>query len=205
MYDFSKHLFPDEKILYQGKPTLGKTAKDIKGILLFIGFALLIQIVMILSVITGTGDGKNGITLGFILIFLVVTLFLGLGIYGLFYNVILKKKRIADNAYCLTNIRAMKYESKKGKFVFGYLAHYDDYYCSNVKNNFGDVYMGIIFKEQNGDSATKTLLKLKDLMMKPDPENMPFINFESIEDPYNVIHLIEDAKQNIKKEENQFK
>jgi len=197
MYNFSSHLLADEKILYQGQPVPGKGGKGVGGLVFLICFALAIQIAMIWSVVTGTGDGANGINLSFIIIFLVATLFLGLGVYGLFYNLVLKKKQVADDFYCLTNMRAMKYEAKKNKLVFGYLAYYDDIHCSNVKDNFGDVYMGIVMDEESTDDASQTLSTLKDLMMNPNPENMPFLNFESIEHPYKVMNLAKEAKQNI--------
>lgn len=113
MYNFENNLLVDEKILYQGKPTPGKGGKSVGGLLFLICFALGIQALMILSVVTKTGDGAGGINLGFIIIFLAATLFLGLGVYGLFYNLFLKKKQVADDFYCLTNKRAMKYEAKK--------------------------------------------------------------------------------------------
>lgn len=171
----------------------GKGGKGVGGLVFLICFALAIQIAMIWSVVTRTGDGANGINLNFIIIFLVATLFLGLGVYGLFYNLVLKKKQVADDFYCLTTMRAMKYEAKKNKLVFGYLAYFDEMRCNNVKDNFGDFYMGIVMDEE----SSQTLATLKDLMMNPNPENMPFINFESIENPYQVMKLAKEAKQNI--------
>ncbi len=201
MYNFSQHLMADEKILYQGRSVPGKGGKAVGGLVFLIFFALAIQGLMIWSVITKTGDGANGINLSFIVIFLAVTLFLGLGVYGLFYNLVLKKKVVADDFYCLTNMRAMKYEMKKNKLVFGYLAYYDEMRCDNVKDNFGDFYMGIVFNDEYTDDSLQTIAQLKNIIMNPNPENMPFINFESIENPYQVMKLAKEAKQNILQKE----
>ena len=196
MYNFSSHLLANEKILYQGQPVPGKGSKSLGGILFLICFALFIQVALIWSVVTKTGDGANGVNLTFIIIFLTATEFLGFGIYGLLYNLVLKKKQVADDFYCLTNIRAMKYEAKKNKLVFGYLAYYDDIHCNNVKDNFGDVYMGVVADEKSQNDIS-SLSVIKDLMMNPNPENMPLINFESIEDPYKVMNLVKEAKRDL--------
>ena len=196
MYNFSSHLFADEKILYQGQPVPGKGDKGVGGLIFLICFVLSIQIFMILSVINEIGDGANGIDSEFIFIFLIATFFLVIGIYGLFYNLVLKKKEVADDFYCLTNMRAMKYEAKKNKLVFGYLAYYDDIHCGNVKDNFGDVYMGIVIDERSTNDVSQALLTVKDVLMNPNPENMPFLNFKSIEDPYKVKNLAKEERQN---------
>lgn len=197
MYNFQNNLLSDEKILYEGKPVPGKGGKNIGGFIFLICFVLLIQILLIWSVTTKTGDGAEGMSLGFIIIFLVSLLFLGLGVYGLLYNLVLKKKKVEDEFYCLTNMRAMKYNFKKNELVFGYLTYYDDIHCDNVKNNFGDLYMGILMDEESTGDTAQALLKLKDMMMNPNPENMPYINFESIENPYKVMEIAKNAKKEI--------
>ncbi len=193
MYDFSSNLLENEEILYQGRPVPGKGSKSIGGLIFVICFSLVTQIILIWSVITKTGDGFD---MGFIVIFLAAAVFEYVGISGIYYNLVKKKKEVADDFYCLTNMRAMKYEEKENKLVFGYLSHYDDIRCDNVKDNFGDVYMGIIIKEEKNDDLQK-LSSIKDLMTNPDPLNMPFITFESIENPYRVMNLVQDAKRTI--------
>lgn len=193
MHDFSSNLLENEEILYQGRPVPGKGSKSIGGLIFVICFSLVTQIILIWSVITKTGDGFD---MGFIVIFLAAAVFEYIGISGIYYNLVKKKKEVADDFYCLTNMRAMKYEEKENKLVFGYLSHYDDIRCDNVKDNFGDVYMGIIIKEEKNDDLQK-LSSIKDLMTNPDPLNMPFITFESIENPYRVMNLVQDAKRTI--------
>lgn len=178
MYNFSNHLLEGEKILYQGQPVPGKGSKSVGGSLLLICMGLIVGIGSLVSIV----------------FFLVAALFLGLGVYVLVYNLILKQKRIADDFYCLTNMRVMKYESKKNKLVFGYLAYYDEIRCNNVKDNFGDLYMGMVINES---SFLKTIEYTKKSLTDPDPENMPSITFESIESPYKVEKLVCTAKEEL--------
>lgn len=197
MYDFQSKLLAGEKILYEGKPVPGKGEKNISGFIFLICLSLVFQVIMILSVVTKTGDGAEGVDLSFIIIFLTITLFLGLGIYGLVYNLFLKKKKVQDDFYCLTNMRAMKYESNKDKLVFGYLENYDEIHCDNVKDNYGDLYMSINMEKNSSGDAAQTLLNLKDAMMNPNPENMSFLNFESIENPRKVMKIAKEARKEI--------
>lgn len=178
MYNFSNHLLEGEKILYQGQPVPGKGSKSVGGSLLLICMGLIVGIGSLVSIV----------------FFLVAALFLGLGVYVLVYNLILKQKRIADDFYCLTNMRVMKYESKKNKLVFGYLAYYDEIRCNNVKDNFGDLYMGMVINES---SFLKTIEYTKKSLTDPDPENMPCITFESIESPYKVEKFVCTAKEEL--------
>lgn len=91
----------------------------------------------------------------------------------------------------------MKYEAKKNKLVFGYLEYYDDIHCSNVTGNYGDLYMGIVMEEENNDSAIETLVNIKDILINPNPENMPVIIFESIKNPSKIMKLAKEARINI--------
>ncbi len=196
MYDFQCHLQPNEKILYQGKPSPGKGSKKVGFFLALIVFSLGIQAMLIWCLADQTESGIGEMEIAFIVVFLIVTVFLGLGIYGMIYNLFLKKRQIADDFYCLTNLRAMKYDSKKKKLVYGYLAYYTDIYCSHVKDHYGDLYMGITMEKNNEDS-TQTLMTLVDHIKNPNPQNMPFINFESIKDPDVVMNLAKTARESI--------
>ena len=191
MYNFEKHLEKDEKILYRGRPIPGKGDKSIGGCIFIILFMALMQGLMIWSVVTGTGDGADGINLSFIVIFGVTLLFDGIAFYNIFYLLFFKKKAVSDDYYCLTNKRAFKYESKKDKLVYGYLVNYEDMRCQNTKDGVGDVYMGIIMKESS--SSEEDLIRVKDIMFNPNPENMPTMLFECVEKPRNVLKI---AKEN---------
>lgn len=195
MYNFRTHLDDGEEILWQGQAFPGKGAKNIGGLLFLIIFVLGIQLLMIWSVVTGTGDGANGIDLSFIIIFGVTLLFSGIGIYGIVYNLFLKKKLVADDFYCLTDKRVFKYESNKNKLVYGYLMYYEEIRCDNVENGYGDLYFGIVLEESS--DSVQTAAELKSIMANPNPENMPFINFESIEKPASVRNIAKQARKKI--------
>ena len=89
MYDFSSNLLENEEILYQGRPVPGKGSKSIGGLIFVICFSLVTQIILIWSVITKTGDGFD---MGFIVIFLAAAVFEYVGISGIYYNLVKKKK-----------------------------------------------------------------------------------------------------------------
>lgn len=190
MYNFEQHLLKNEKILYQGRSVPGKGGKNIGGLLFLVLFSLVVLILLMWKFFETRGAEWN-ISLGI----LIILVFLGLGLYGLIYNVFLKRKRVADDFYCLTNQRVLKYESKKTKLVYGNLSTYEDIQCLNMKDNFGDVYFGIVLDEGNNDA--QTLATLKELMVNPDPVNMPFIYFESIENPTQVMKLAEEARNKL--------
>lgn len=125
MFNFNQVLMPNEEILYEGKPVPGKGNKNISSILFVLLFVALIIGLLIWSVVTKTGDGAKGITINFIMIMLVAILFGGIGVYSFIYNVFIKKKAVQDDIYCLTNMRALKYEFKKQKLIYGYLIKYE--------------------------------------------------------------------------------
>lgn len=200
-FDFNSCLLDDEKILYQGRPTPGEGGKQVGGSLVVICFSLFMLGLLIWSLVTKTGDGANGINLTYIIIFAVVLLFLGLGIYSLIYNLFLKKRLVADDFYCITNMRALKYESGKNKLVFGYLACYNNIGCENIKNNYGDLSMAIEVDDDAGEDAA-SLLQVKDMLLHPDPENMPFLVFQSIENPEAVCQIAIKARDEVMKNVN---
>lgn len=196
MYNFEKHLQENEVILYQSRAVPGKGGKAVGGSLFLIIFSLFINGCLVYSFLSNN-NFENGI-FGFIIVFLIVSVFFILGVYNLIYNFFLKKKQVSDDFYCLTNIRVFKYESKIDKLVFGYIANYEQIYCSNVKDNFGNLHMEIIM--ENNDNTLQNINTLKELLTNPDPENMPFIIFESIENPNYVMNLIVEAKEKLKKQ-----
>lgn len=194
MYNFEKLLFPDEKILYQGRPIPGKGHKNIRVTIFMLIFLALIQIIMFYTFKT------EGISLDAIVIFLVLFIFEGLLLYSFIYNVFIKKHAVSDDEYCLTNQRAFKYESKTGNLIFGYLANYRSIRTLNVKDNFGDVRMEMIYKNVNNTNLAKNdLVELKNLMLHPNEENMPYMLFESIENPERIVSLIIEARKELQK------
>jgi len=192
MYDFKKNLFPDEEIIYTGKAVPGKGDKSLGGSLFLIGFSSVLLALMIYATL------RDGFQFFQIIFYGVILLFLGIGVYNIIYNIFLKKHLVKDDYYCLTNLRVLKYESKKDKLVYGYLYYYDEIKTINNKGGYGDLYFGIVIDDENTDDKA-VMKKLADLMTNPNPENMPFITFGSIEKPMSVMKLAKDARAKIKK------
>ena len=199
MFDFNKYLMKDEKIIWQGRPNPGKGAKvdSVSGYIFVFVFMLLVQVLLIWSVITGTGDGANGVDLTFILFFSITLFFQGTIIWNAVYNTFIKPKIIADDYYCLTNKRALKYESKTNKLVYGYLIDYEDTGMINVKGGYGDVFLQKRVKESGNDQEDIT--KLCETVLNHDPTSMPYIKFESIKSPKTVLSLVNKARSGLKK------
>lgn len=194
MYNFEKLLYPEEKILYKGKPVPGKGHKNL-GILTLCTIVFGLIIAMLVYQLKVFWFDPTGI-----LMLLVLLIFECFFIYGLIYNLFIKKRAVADDEYCLTNQRAFKYEYKTGKLVFGYLANYRSIRIANEKDNYGDVIMEIIYKNGNASSLGKEDFKeLKNLMLHPNEENMPHITFESVEDPKKILNLILEARTELLK------
>ena len=191
MYKFEQYLNSDEKIIYQGRPEPGKGSRNVTGETLAIVFILMIQLIDVWSVITKTGDGANGVDFSFIMIFLI-----GLGlqcffIYGIIYKLFLKSKAVGDDYYYLTNQRVFKYEAKKKKLVYGYLINYDDIRTYDIEGDYGDIFLGVNFDENDKKSSNNN---------KPtiyNPKNMPYIIFESVKFPDNIAKLAVDARNNL--------
>lgn len=198
MFDFNNQLIEEETILYEGKPILGKTDKNILGELVVIGFILIIQILLVWSVVTKTGDGANGINLSFIIIFLTTLLFASLVVYNIIYKLFIKDKKIAKHQYCITNKRAIKYDGKNNELIFGNLSNYEFIEVQNEKNNHGDLYMGVLINE-NVNSNTDTLIEIKNILLNKNPNDAPFIIFESIKNPYQVLNIVENARNSLNK------
>ncbi len=195
MFTFNDVLMENEKILYEGKPVPGKGGKAIGGVLAILAFVAVWCGLLIWSVVTKTGDGANGIDFTFIIMMLVGLAFGGLGIYVFIYNVFIKKKSIADDSYCLTTLRALKYESRTNKLSYGFLIKYGQIEVQNEKDGFGDVYMGIVAPDNLTEE--QQLLFIKENLFNKKLDDMPTMMFESIERPYNVMKIATDARNNL--------
>ncbi|MBR3368481.1 hypothetical protein IKG45_01670 [Candidatus Saccharibacteria bacterium] len=193
MYDFTSHLKENEKILWQGQAHPKKGGKPIGGLVFALVFVICCIASLILSLVFGIGDGAKGLSLDFIVIFLGFFFLLGIIVYSLVYFIFLKHKLVADDFYCLTNLRAMKYESKKDKLCFGYLKTLEDIHTENKKDGFGDLYFSANLNK-GGEPSDEDLKALKDAFLHPDPENMLTMSFESIENPTAVKKLALEAR-----------
>lgn len=187
MFNFNQVLMANEEILYEGKPVPGKGNKGIGGILFLLAFVAVWCGILIWSIVTNTGDGANGIDGDFIIMLLIG---LGLGAFGIYafvYNVFIKKKAVADDIYCLTNMRALKYEFNDQKLTYGFLLKYDQIEVQNEKDGFGDVYMGIITPDNLTEE--QQMLFVKENLLNKKPNDMPIMLFECVERPYEVMQI----------------
>lgn len=194
MHNFEQYLEDGENILYIGTPVPGKGSKNLGGLLFALFFVLGIMALPIWSVVAGIGDGKGGINFNFIIIVAVLLIFIGFIGWAIIYNLFIKKNAVKDDVYCLTNKRAFKYEIRKNKLVYGYLCNYKEVRIDSLKDNYGDVYMGIICGS-TGDSR-QDLSNVTELMFNPNPKDMPWLKFESIENPDQVASLIRANRNN---------
>ena len=201
MYKFEQYLNSDEVILYEGRPVSGKGSKNVGGEIFVIIFELVIQILLIWSIVTGTGDGANGINFNFIMIFGITLLFIGFCLYSIIYKLFLKQRAVKDDYYYLTNQRAFKYEVQKDKLVYGYLINYEEIRTDSCKGGYGDVYMGIIMNESG--NSKEDMSKIMNHLITPDPQNMPFIQFESIKSPNKVAKIAKDAHMELLRQRNE--
>lgn len=202
MFDFNQVLMANEKILYEGKPVPGKGNKSLGGILAILAFVVIWCGLLIWMVATETGDGAKGIDFSFIIMMLVGLGFGGIAIYALIYNVFIKRKAVADDIFCLTNMRALKYETKKQKLTYGYLIKYDQIEVQNFKDGFGDVYMGIV--APNNLTEEQQLLFIKENLIKKKENDMATMLFECVEKPHSVVDIAKQAHDNLLIEINNY-
>lgn len=201
MIEFEKLLDNDEYILYQGKAVSGKGNKNIFGSIIIILFMSFIQFALIWSLVTGTGDGANGIGFDFIGIFIISLLFDGVAIYNIIYLLFIKDKAVNDDYFCITNKRVLKYEQNKVKLVYGYLINYESIEVINEKKQFGDVQMFGALKKS--DNAKQDLMQIKNMLFDQDPTNMKMMILESIENPDMVVNIIKKAREELLKNNNE--
>lgn len=121
-------------------------------------------------------------------------------IWAFVYHCFFRQKAITGDFYCLTNQRAFKYDSKKDRLVFGYLINYVNMECFFSEGDYGNLRMsgGMDFNQNEMDF--QEVLKLKELMLHPDPQNMPGIEFQSIKNPEEVLEIAKNARNELLKE-----
>ena len=188
MYNFSKELESDERIIWQGKPVPGLGGKNTAGIIILIIFGLIFTGIPLAAIII------DNLNFSPIIVMLVGLFLLFLGIKELIYQIFLKKGAISDDYYCITNKRVFKYETKKDKLVYGYIINYEDIEVNNVENNYGDLIVSIKVEKTDYSKNIKNIFKY------PSPTNMPLIMMESIQDPNILAKTIKDAREQLLKE-----
>ena len=58
--------------------------------------------------------------------------------------------------------------------------------------------MGVLINE-NVNSNTDTLIEIKNTLLNKNPNDAPFIIFESIKNPYQVLNIVENARNSLNK------
>lgn len=197
MYDFSQYLMEGEEILWSDRAVPGKGDKSIGGELFVIGFCLVCQILLIVSVVFGIGDGAGGMDIGFIIMFLAICLFEVICGYSIIYKKFLKHKQVADDFYCITTKRAFKYEANDDKLVYGFLERYDHVEASNCAGGYGDLVLSVVIDTGNDEEDLK---EFKRVMSEKDPTNMPQLLFESIKSPSSVGRIVKEQIAKIREE-----
>ena len=187
MYDFTKHLEPDEKILYQCKavPKSSITSSFI--------FLLLMIVMILLEIITYFIFIEYHKNIVILIMFIILLFFNILFATGFIYNLFINRSKAKNCFYCLTNKRVFRYNLKKNKLIYGYLIDYADIRIHNVSHNCGDIYMGVIL---SSTSDVKTdLVNLATVLS--DSKNKPYICFSCIENPEYVLSLIRSARADL--------
>lgn len=197
MYDFSQYLMEGEEILWSDRAVPGKGDKSIGGELFVIGFCLVCQILLIVSVVFGIGDGAGGMDIGFIIMLLAIGLFEVICGYSIIYKKFLKHKQVADDFYCITTKRAFKYEANDDKLVYGFLERYDHVEASNCAGGYGDLVLSVVIDTGNDEEDLK---EFKRVMSEKDPTNMPQLLFESIKSPSSVGRIVKEQISKIREE-----
>lgn len=188
MYDFNSILKEGETILYQGRPEPGKGDKSIGGEIFVVVFMLIMEGLIIWA---ATDDG---IDLNVIIVFSVALFFQGICIYSILYKCFLKKYKVADDHYCITNKRVIKYEEKENKLVYGYVMNYAQVEVVNVKKGYGDVQMNVVLANEEEDLEGVSVGEFKNIMLNSNPENMPLMIFESVQNPRQVARIVKEAR-----------
>lgn len=189
MHNFSQYLMEGEEIVYVDKPVPGTGDKSIGGDLFIIGFMILMQALLIISVVFEIGDGADGININWIIIFTGTLFFDSIAFYDMFYKLFWKKRAVADDEYCLTNMRVFKYESKKDEITIGFLSNFKRIVSQNCRGGYGDV---VFQKQFKAGEEPQDLKELYNFLKYQDKRNIDYMSFESIKSPRKVVKL---AKQ----------
>lgn len=186
---FDSYLGPDEKVLWRGKGTPSKTGKGIGGALFIFVFCLLILCIMIYSIKSGKLIGT-----GEVIMIVAVILFLALGVYMLIFNLFIKNMKIKNLEYCLTEKKAMVYDTAKEEMKIGYLDRLTNIVINNEKNDYGDLLMRATPQIENNSNLSVD--QLKDAFAI-DNNNMNSITFFGIGEVVKVKSLVTDAQKKL--------
>ncbi len=194
MYHFESKLLPGETILYKGTGTPKKGNRSPAAIIVLLVFAVVVQAVLIWSVKYEGGEGKSGIGFTWAFFFGVMVIFELLAIYNAFHLYFLKDRIAKKSEYCLTNQRAMVYDTKKDYLVYGYLREYTVVATSHEKGKYGDLYMNIGYTDESGNISFD---KIKRIWFQKDSQNMAALTFLCVEQPKKLKKMVKEAKEKL--------
>lgn len=191
MYDFSSKLLGEEKILWQGQAVPGKGDRSIGGLIVYLVVCLGMWALFLLP-----ADYEWKGELGWWIMFFIMGLFVFIGIYCICNQLWLKDKHIKGRSYCLTNMRAMSYDSKKDALLIGYLENFDIIMTDNVAGGYGDLVFSRDFDKGTLDSREAGLNFAKAVVQR-DFNNIHTISFSSIQHPGKVKKMAKEAKKEL--------
>lgn len=191
MYDFSSKLLGEEKILWQGQAVPGKGDRSIGGLIVY----LVVCLSMCALIFLASTDEDKGNFLWWIFV-LHMGLFVFIGIYCICDQLWLKDKHIKGRSYCLTNMRAMSYDSKKDALLIGYLENFDIIMTDNVAGGYGDLIFSWDFDKRTFYSR-KAGLEFAKAVLNRDFNNIHIISFSSIQHPGKVKKMAIEAKKEL--------
>lgn len=190
MYNFSSLLNSEEEILWTGKPNFSGKRKSIAGEIFLILFTVVVQIIMICSVIFKVGDGADGFSFSFIVIFLAFSFFGILGVYSILNKLLLEKKLCSDDEYCITNKRIMIYKGKKDEVWYGYIINYHIIEVEEVEKGCGDLILSVMHLDDD-EGMRKIINNVKHF----DTTNLMNIHLISVDNVYEVRKLVSKQRQ----------
>ncbi len=112
-------------------------------------------------------------------------------IFKIRYAICVRPKRVLQTEYYLTTQRAIVYDTVACDYYYGCLRGFSEFRIDNFNGRYGDVYMGKVFQRTQQDS--KDALDVAKLMLNKDKTDMPFICFEGVENPAQILQMAKDA------------
>ena len=182
--DINSILQYDEQFLWSGKGTPQKPTKEVLYHLGIIAFCCVFLGVVIIVV------KMEGI-LPMLPFFFAGIVIIALLIFKIRYAICVRPKRVLQTEYYLTTQRAIVYDTVACDYYYGCLRGFSEFRIDNFNGLYGDVYMGKVFQRTQQDS--KDALDAAKLMLNKDKTDMPFICFEGVENPAQILQMAKDA------------
>ena len=182
--DINSILQYDEQFLWSGKGTPQKPTKEVLYHLGIIAFCCVFLGVVIIVV------KMEGI-LPMLPFFFAGIVIIALLIFKIRYAICVRPKRVLQTEYYLTTQRAIVYDNVACDYYYGNLRGFSEFRIDNFNGLYGDVYMGKVFQRTQQDS--KDALDAAKLMLNKDKTDMPFICFEGVENPAQILQMAKDA------------